>query len=72
MFGDLFLNPVSYIEPLELSLGVKGYETINKASFNIGDYETFKKASLKPYEGLKNAYIQNRRKNINECDLCRQ
>ncbi len=64
MVGDRFLNPLSYIEPVELSLGVTGYEAINKTSFRIGDYEAFKKASLEPYEGLKNAYIQNRRKNI--------
>ncbi|MBU3949057.1 MAG: VacJ family lipoprotein [Proteobacteria bacterium] len=69
MFGDRFLNPVSYLEPLELSLGVTGYEVVNKTSFKIGDYEAFKKASLEPYEGLRNAYIQNRRKNINESPL---
>lgn len=69
MIGDRFLNPVSYVKPLELSLGVTGYETINKTSFKIGDYEAFKKASLDSYEGLKNAYIQNRRKNVNESPL---
>lgn len=69
MFGDRFLNPVSYVEPLELSLAVTGYEVLNKTSFKIGDYEAFKKAALDTYEGLKNAYIQNRRKNINESPL---
>ncbi|MBU1054531.1 MAG: VacJ family lipoprotein [Proteobacteria bacterium] len=69
MFGDRFLNPVSYLEPIELSLCVTAYQTLNKTSFKIGDYEAFKKASLDPYEGLKNAYIQNRRKNINESPL---
>jgi phospholipid-binding lipoprotein MlaA len=66
MAGDRFLKPVSYIEPLELSMGVTGFSTINETSFRIGDYETFRKAALEPYEGLRNAYIQNRRKKIRE------
>jgi len=66
MAGDSFLKPVSYVEPLELSMGVTGLRTINATSFKIGDYETFKKAALEPYEGLRNAYIQNRQKKIRE------
>lgn len=64
--GDNFLKPVSYIEPLDLSLGVTGLRIINETSFKIGDYETFKNAALEPYEGLRNAYIQNRAKKIKE------
>jgi len=66
MAGDSFLKPGSYIEPLEISMGVTGLRTINATSFKIGDYETFKKAALEPYEGLRNAYIQNRQKKIKE------
>ena len=66
MAGDSFLKPSSYVEPLELSLSVTGLRTINATSFKIGDYETFKKAALEPYEGLRNAYIQNRHKKIRE------
>jgi len=66
MAGDRFLKPASYIEPIELSMGVAGLRTINATSFKIGDYETYKEAALKPYEGLRNAYIQNRQKKIRE------
>lgn len=66
MAGDSFLKPSSYVEPLELSMSVTGLRTINATSFKIGDYETFKKAALEPYEGLRNAYIQNRQKKIME------
>ena len=66
MAGDSFLKPSSYVESLELSMGVTGLRTINATSFKIGDYETFKKATLEPYEGLRNAYIQNRQKKIRE------
>lgn len=64
--GDSFLKPVSHIESLDLSLGVTGLRIINDTSFKIGDYETFKNAALEPYEGLRNAYIQNRAKKIRE------
>lgn len=66
MAGDRFLKPVSYIDPIEVSLGITGYSMINEISFKIGDYETFKKAALEPYEGLRNAYIQNRQKKVRE------
>jgi len=66
MAGDSFLRPSSYLEPLELSMGVTGLRAINATSFRIGDYETFKEAALEPYEGLRNAYIQNRQKKIRE------
>jgi phospholipid-binding lipoprotein MlaA len=66
MFGDRFLKPVSYIEPVELSMGITGLRTVNATSFRIGDYEAFKKAALEPYESMRNAYIQNRQKKILE------
>jgi phospholipid-binding lipoprotein MlaA len=64
--ADTILKPGSYVEPLELSLGLNGFRTINETSFRIGDYETFKQAALEPYEGLRNAYMQNRLKKIRE------
>jgi phospholipid-binding lipoprotein MlaA len=33
---------------------------VNGASFHIGEYEAFKKASIDPYTAMRNAYIQNR------------
>lgn len=66
MAGDRFLKPVSYIEPLEVSLGTTGLRIVNETSFRIGDYEAFKKAAVEPYEGLRNAYIQNRQKKVRE------
>lgn len=66
MAGDRFLKPVSYIQPVEASLGITGCRIINETSLRIGDYETFKKAAIEPYEGLRNAYIQNRQKKIRE------
>jgi len=58
--GDSLINPVNYAQPWELSWGGRGLETVNGASFHIGEYEAFKKASIDPYTAMRNAYIQNR------------
>jgi len=65
-FGDYFLTPVNYLSPWALSTGVKAYDTINTASFHIGEYETLKKAALDPYAAMRNAYIQHRQEKIRE------
>jgi phospholipid-binding lipoprotein MlaA len=64
--GDLFINPVSYVEPLEASLAVSGGIQVNNLSFRIGDYESLKKAALDPYESFRNAYIQLRQSKIKQ------
>ena len=64
LVGDYFLNPVNYVDPWELSLGIKSYDTINSVSFRIGDYEALKKAAFDPYLAIKDAYIQNRNEKI--------
>jgi len=66
MIGDIFLDPIFYVKPREASIGITSYKTVNETSFKIGDYESFKAAAIDPYEALKDAYIQNRKKKINE------
>ena len=66
LVGDAFLNPVSYVQPVEASIGVTGFKTVDKTSFHIGDYEDFKDAAIVPYEAFRDAYIQNRNKKIKE------
>jgi phospholipid-binding lipoprotein MlaA len=62
--GDYFITPVNYVEPWELDLGVNITDKINRTSFRLGDYEAIKEASLDPYVAIRNAYIQNRRSEI--------
>ena len=64
--GDIFANPLYYVEPWELSWGLTGLAKLNTTSFHIGDYEALKEASLDPYVAIRNAYIQNRRSMIKE------
>lgn len=66
MVGEWFLNPVSYVEPSETYLGVRAVDTINTTSFKIGDYESLKEAAIDPYIALRNAYIQHRKKKVEE------
>jgi phospholipid-binding lipoprotein MlaA len=65
-FGDGYLNPVSYVDPLELQVGVRAYDTINETSFRMGDYESLKESAIIPYDALRDAYLQNRKKKIAE------
>ena len=64
--GDSFLTPVNYVDPWDLRLGIKSYDSINSLSFRLGDYEALKKAAFDPYISLKDAYIQNRNEKISK------
>ncbi|MBW2001990.1 MAG: VacJ family lipoprotein [Deltaproteobacteria bacterium] len=66
MVGDWFLNPVSYVDSTEANLEIIAVETVNETSFKIGDYESLKEAALDPYVALRNAYIQHRKKKVEE------
>jgi len=58
--GDGFLNPFSYLDEWYETAGVKTVDTVNDASFRIGDYESLKKASIDPYVAVRDAYVQYR------------
>lgn len=64
--GDSLLSPLRYVRPWERSAGLNALDTVNDASFRIGDYESLKAAAIDPYQAFKNAYIQNRRYRIQE------
>jgi phospholipid-binding lipoprotein MlaA len=64
--GDSFMYPVSYIEPFEAAFGVGAYERLNKTSLELGNYEDMKAASVEPYIGVRDAYIQYRKGLINK------
>lgn len=66
--GDQALYPLSYISftniPSEVVAGIAGFETVNRTSFHIGDYEAFKEAAIDPYVSLRDAYVQNRKEAV--------
>jgi phospholipid-binding lipoprotein MlaA len=66
LVGDTLLNPVTYVNPVETSVGIKAYDTVNETTFHIGDYEAMKKAAIDPYVSMRNGYIQHRKKQVEE------
>jgi phospholipid-binding lipoprotein MlaA len=66
MVGDMFLNPIFYVEHTETTIGISGTRFVNESSFHIGEYEAFKSESLDPYVAMRDIYIQYRNKQIQE------
>ncbi len=66
LVGDYFMDPVTYVQPWQASLGANVTDKVNATSFRIGDYESFKEAALLPYEAMRNAYIQSRYKSLKQ------
>lgn len=66
MFGDWFLNPVTYVESTETAIGISAVKITNQGSFNIGEYEMFKSMTVEPYVGMRESYTQYRQKEIEQ------
>jgi phospholipid-binding lipoprotein MlaA len=66
MVGDMFLNPVFYVEHTETAIGISAVKFTNESSFHIGEYEAFKSAALDPYVAMRDMYIQYRNKKIQQ------
>jgi phospholipid-binding lipoprotein MlaA len=66
LIGDTFLDPVSYVNPLEASVGITAYDKVNTVSLHIGDYEDLKKSAVDPYVSIRDAYLQYRKKKVEE------
>lgn len=64
MVGNTTINPVSYVDPTETSLALKGYNYFNRYSFLIEDLDALKEAAFDPYEATRDLYIQFRRNRI--------
>lgn len=63
--GDAFLEPLHYLDvKTKYDAAIKGFETINKTSLVIGEYEDLKKAALDPYVAYRDAYYQYRKNQI--------
>ncbi|MFZ0134448.1 MAG: VacJ family lipoprotein [Desulfobacterales bacterium] len=59
--GDIFLNPITYLEPNGLSLAVGGYRRLNDLSFRMGEYEAILAAAIEPYAAVRDGYVQFRK-----------
>ena len=70
LIADYYMHPLTYVKSSDLTFGEKAgirvHENINEASFRIGDYETFKEAAIDPYISMRDAFVQNRQKKVEE------
>lgn len=66
LVGDYFLDPLSYLDSVYASIGIRVYNTINQTSLRIGDYESLKEAAIDPYISLRSGYIQYREQKIKQ------
>jgi len=66
MAGDQFLNPLRYVDPREVSIGLSITKGVNAGSFQIGTYEELKDDAFEPYIAMRELYIQYRDKQIEE------
>lgn len=64
LVGDAFLDPVNYLEDLEVILAVKAFKAENEVSLRIGDYEDLKESAVDPYTALRDAYVQHRARKV--------
>ena len=65
--GDTLLDPLYWLVPgIPPSVALRAGEAVNDTTFRIGDYEAIKDASLDSYVAIRNGFIQNREKLINE------
>ena len=70
LVGDQFMHPLTYVKTSDLTFGEKvgifAHEKVNDTSFKIGDYESFKEAAIDPYISMRDAFVQNRMKVVEE------
>ena len=66
LVGDYFADPISYVDPMLLSLGIMSYRTFNSFAQDPTAYEKLRKDAIDLYPFLRDAYEQRRGKLIKE------
>jgi len=64
--GDLFLRPFFYLDSTGAKVAIYSVRQVNVSSFYIEDYEALKTSAIDPYIAMREAYIQYRKKKIQE------
>ena len=62
--GDTVFDPVWWVAPLGVKIGLTLHDEVNETSLTIGDYEGLTEPALDPYLALRNAYFQNRQSKL--------
>ena len=66
LVGDYMTDPVSYIDPSGLRLGVRAYKRTNGASLRVGEYRKLRDDAVDPYRFFRDVYRQHRDSKIEE------
>lgn len=69
MVGDTFLDPVTWVTSgthVLVRPAIRVGETVNKVSLHPTEYEDLKKDAVDPYTFIRDAYHQNREKDVKE------
>ncbi len=64
--GDIFLHPFFYLESCELKAALGATRFTNEMSFHLGEYEALTEEAVDPYILMRQAYIQYRKKQVEE------
>lgn len=70
LVGDQLMYPLTYVDSSHLTFAQKAeisaHERVNDTSFRIGDYESFKASAINPYIAMRDAFVQHRKKKVDE------
>ena len=66
LVGDSFTNPIMYLKSTRVYIAASVAKSANEYSFRLGDYKAFKEGTIDPYTAMRDAYIQYRRKMVQE------
>ena len=64
MVGDHFLDPITYVQPWELSFGLTAGRTFNDLDEVLDLYDDLKRSAIEPYSSVRDAYVQYRRAKV--------
>ena len=64
MVGDYFLDPVNYVRPNILSMGIHAGRTFNDIDQVLDMYDELNRTAVEPYSSFRDAYIQHRRAKV--------
>ena len=67
--GDWLLKPQTYVSTEVVTpetAGLYVHEQVNYTSLHVGDYEALKQAAIDPYVATRDAYVQFRKKKIEQ------
>jgi phospholipid-binding lipoprotein MlaA len=67
------MHPFTYLELYHdltfwESVGLFVHEKVNDTSFKIGDYESFKESAIDPYVSMRDAFVQHRKKKVEDSE----